>query len=150
MRPIARPALPRLLLATRIMHVCRADVYRRVSMVQWGFGKAVTSLLLLGRAALNLYSVANNVHELRRDDDMEYRVVRRIVFGFELAMVCFFLFVWLFRLLHGWWLRCLARRQRHNIADPVTGKPWNNAYITRRQQVCARVRVCCVVVVMRF
>ena len=121
------------------VRVSPADLYVRVGMVQWTWWKAFQSTLLLVRVALNLFAAIQNFMTLPRPLPGTYLTTRRLTFGFELAVLCWYVFSCVATVLTAayerWRMRATATRYR----DPVPQTPWQYTYYHRRQQVCS----CC-------
>jgi hypothetical protein len=121
------------------------DLYHRVNMIGWGRAKTFGAVMLLVRAALNMYSVITNVTSLDEGRDNSYKTVRKIVFYFELIVVCIMLALSLLYLASALWAKVSwAKYNNGKKMDVFTGKPFKPAYRSLRAQVCAAHLVCCV------
>jgi hypothetical protein len=113
------------------------DLYQRVNMISWGRAKTFGAVMLLVRAALNMYSVITNVTSLDEGIDNSYKTVRKIVFYFELIVVCIMLALSAAHLLSSLWAKYYwAKYDNGKKIDVFTGKPFKPGYRSLRAQVC--------------
>jgi hypothetical protein len=118
-----------------------ADLYQRVNMISWGRAKTFGAVMLLVRSALNMYSVITNVTSLDEGVDKSYTTVRKIVFYFELIVVCIMLALSVLHLLSSLWAKySWSKYDGGKKLDVFTGKPFKPGYRSLRAQVCVRVQ----------